>query len=243
MLIVENVSKKFESKENYADYKISFNAKDGEVIGVVGPNGAGKTTLLRMLGGILQPTDGKILFDDKTYEENEIEIKKNIGYLSENTQIYKAFTTYEFLNMCCDIYSIDKKARDKKISSILKKLKIENLSNQRIEHLSTGQTQKVNIARLLIHNPKYYILDEVTNGLDIMSSEIIARFVKEEKKNNKVVIYSTHHMEEIESICDRLLIIDEGKVIENDTVQNILKKTKKTNLREAFFEIIGGESL
>lgn len=243
MLKVENVSKKFEDKENYADYKISFEAKDGEVIGVVGPNGAGKTTLLRMLGGILQPTEGNIIFDGKKYETSEIEIKNNIGYLSENTQIYKSFTTYEFLNMCCDIYSINNKDRNKKINNILKKLKIENLANQRIEHLSTGQTQKVNIARLLIHNPKYYILDEVTNGLDIMSSEIIARFVKEEKKDNKVVIYSTHHMEEIESICDRLLIINEGKIIENDTVENILKKTKKNNLREAFFEIIGGDCL
>ena len=241
MLTVKNIYKKFDNKDYYADYDISFEAHDGEVIGVVGPNGAGKTTLLRMLGGILSPTSGNISFDGLNYENNEIDIKKNIGYLSENTQIYKSLTPYELLNLCLDIYGVDSKSKDKKINDILKKLRIDNLKNERIEHLSTGQSQKVNIARLLIHNPKYYILDEVTNGLDIISSEIISNFVKEEKKNGKVIIYSTHHMEEIENICDRLLILKEGKIVENDTVKNILKKTQKKNLREAFFEIIGGD--
>ena len=241
MLTVKNVSKKFETRDFYSDYDVSFEAKDGEVIGIVGPNGAGKTTLLRMLGGILTPTSGEISFDGMTYSNDEVAIKRNIGYLSENTQIYNSFSPYELLSMCFDIYGIDSTHKEEIIDKIAKKLNISRFLDERIEHLSTGQAQKVNIARLLIHNPKYYILDEVTNGLDIMSSEIIAQFVREEKKEGKVIIYSTHHMEEIEHICDRVIIINKGKIIDNDTVPNLLKKTKTKTLREAFFSIIGGE--
>lgn len=249
MLEIKNLKKKFirynskkEKEEFYADDGISFKAQDGQIIGVLGPNGAGKTTLLRMIAGILEPTSGTISFDGYNYHDNEIEIKKNIAYLSGNTKIYNTFSTYELLKMCCDIYGVSTQLSDKRIKEISNRLNMNDFLYNRIENLSTGQTQRVNVARCLIHDPKYYILDEATSGLDIISSQIILDFIKEEKKRGKVILYSTHYMEEAENICDSVIMINKGIVIKEGTPDAIKKDTKTTNLRDAFFTLIGGPS-
>lgn len=247
MLKVNNITKKFikfnskkEKMEFYADRNISITAKDGEIIGILGPNGAGKTTLLRMIAGILNPTEGKIDFDGLNFDRNEIEIKKNLAYLSGNTKIYNSLSAYELLKMCCELYDVPKIKREKRIKEISNILNMDNFLYNKIEKLSTGQTQRVNIARCLVHNPKYYILDEATSGLDIISSQIILDFIKKEKKNGKTILYSTHYMEEAENICDRVIMINEGVIIKEGTPNNIKKSTNTTNLRDAFFKIIGG---
>ena len=120
------------------------------------------------------------------------------------------------------------------------KFNMEGFLHQRIENLSTGQTQKVGISRCLIHDPKYYILDEPTSGLDVISSKVILDFVKEEKKNKKCILYSTHYMEEAENICDNIAFIHCGSIIKSGTPKSIMKDTKTKNLRDAFFEVIGG---
>lgn len=248
MIKVENITKKFirnkknsEKEEFYADKDISFQANDGEIIGILGPNGAGKTTLLRMIVGILEPTSGNITFDKMNYKDNEIEIKKSIAYLSGNTKIYDTLSAYELLNMCCDIYQVNKEERDSKIQEITKTLGMEQFLYNKIANLSTGQTQKVNLARCLVHDPKYYILDEATTGLDIISSQIILNFIKKERDRGKTIIYSTHYMEEAENICNRVIMINKGKIIKTGTPEEIKKDTKTTNLRDAFFEVIGGD--
>ena len=247
MIKVQGLKKKFiryNSKKQkeifYADNGITFEAKEGEIVGILGPNGAGKTTLLRMIAGILEPTEGTVSFDNLTFEKNELEIKKKIAYLSGNTKIYQSLSTYELLKMCCDIYDVNKEEKEMRIKNISKKLKMDNFLYNRIEKLSTGQTQRVNIARCLVHNPKYYILDEATSGLDIISSQIILDFIKEEKNSGKTILYSTHYMEEAENICDRVIMINKGIVIKEGTPDEIKKDTKTTNLRDAFFKLIGG---
>ena len=242
MLNVENIRKefiKYNSKKRkekfYANDGISFTAEEGEILGILGPNGAGKTTLLRMIGGILEPTEGIIDIDGLNYKENEVEIKKNIAYLSGNTKIYNTISTYELLKMCCDFYDVDKNTADERIQEISKILNMDDFLHQRIENLSTGQTQRVNIARCMIHDPKYYILDEATSGLDIISSQIIL-----EKKQGKTIIYSTHYMEEAENICDHVVMINKGVVIKEGTPDQIRQTTGTTNLRDAFFALIGG---
>ena len=182
MIQVKHVTKQFIRNKNkhqkesfYADEDLTFDAKDGEIIGILGPNGAGKTTLLRMIAGILEPTSGTITFDGKKYQENEIEIKQNIAYLSGNTKLYDTLSCYELLKMCCDIYGISEQDSQKRIEEISKILKMEPFLYNKIANLSTGQTQKVNIARCFIHDPKYYILDEATTGLDIISSQISSK--------------------------------------------------------------------
>lgn len=248
MLKVTNIKKIF-TKYDFnnkliqfsANDGISFTAKKGQIVGILGPNGAGKTTLLRMIAGVLKPTSGTIKFEKLSYPENELEIKKEIAYLSGNTKIYKSISSYELLKMCCLIYKIPKDKVEGKIQEVSDVLNMNEFLYNRIENLSTGQTQRVNIARCLIHDPKYYILDEATSGLDIISSQIILDFIKKEKKRGKTILYSTHYMEEAENICDNVIMINHGKVIKEDSPAKIKKLTKTTNLRDAFFTLIGGD--
>lgn len=246
MLEVRNVTKKFikknknnQSEEFLADNNISFTAKEGEVVGIIGPNGAGKTTLLRMIAGIMEPTSGEVLIDSKTHQEDMIGIKKKIAFLSGNTKLYKDISPYELLEMTGSYYEVDKKTLEKRIKAIVKKFNMESFLHQKIATLSTGQYQRTSIARCLVHNPEYYILDEATSGLDVISSKSILDFIKEVKEENKCIIYSTHYMEEAENICDKIVMINKGKVIAQGTPTEICKKTKTTNLRDSFFALIG----
>ena len=249
MIEVKNISKEFQKKINqketitfFADKNISFTAKEGEVVGILGPNGAGKTTLLRMIAGIMTPTAGEIIIDDKTYKKNSIDIKKRIAFLTGNTKLYKDISPYELLKMCGEYYDIPKKDLEKRINEIIKRFDMESFKHQKIDTLSTGQYQRTGISRCLVNDPKYYILDEPTSGLDVISSKVIIDFVKEEKKNKKCILYSTHYMEEAENICDKIVMINKGKVIATGTPEEIRKKTKTTNLRDSFFVLIGGQN-
>ena len=246
MLKVENITKEFTKKTSeketitfLANDNISFTAKPGEVVGILGPNGAGKTTLLRIIAGIMEPSKGTVTIDDKTYKKDSIEIKKEITYLSGNTKLYKDISPYELLEMTASYYGLSKKEYQKKIKEISNKFNMTSFLHQRIGTLSTGQYQRTSISRCLIHNPKYYILDEPTSGLDVISSKTIIDFVKEMKKENKCILYSTHYMEEAENICDKIVIINKGKIIIEGSKEEILRKTKTTNLRDSFFALVG----
>ncbi len=193
-----------------------------------------------MIAGILEPTEGTIHFDGMNYKENEIEIKQEIAYLSGNTKLYDTLSTYELLKMCSDIYKVPEEKAEERIQELSKILNLESFLHNKIANLSTGQTQRVNIARCLVHNPQYYILDEATTGLDIISSQIILDFMKQEKQKRKTILYSTHYMEEAENICDRVIMVNKGMVIKEGTPEEIKKDTNTTNLRDAFFAMIGG---
>ena len=249
MIEITNVTKKFnkldENKKKItilADDNISFNVNEGEVVGLLGPNGAGKTTLLRIIAGIMKPNEGSILIDDKDYKKDELKIKKMMSFLSGNTKLYKELSPVELMTMCGKYYGVDKETINKRINNIIKRFNMEKFQNQRIGTLSTGQTQRVGIARCLVHNPKYYIFDEATSGLDIISSKVILDFIKEEKEKGKGILYSTHYMEEAENICDRVILLNKGKIIATGTPGDILKKTNTSNLRDAFFALIGDDN-
>lgn len=248
MIEIKNVSKKFTKIDNkkkkttfYADKDISFEVHEGEIVGLLGPNGAGKTTLLRIIAGIMEANEGEVLIDELSYKKSAIEIKKKISFLSGNTKLYKDISPVELMTMCGEYYGIDSKTLNERIDFIVKKFDMDKFKNQRIGNLSTGQTQRTGIARCLIHDPKYYIMDEATSGLDIISSKDILDFIKEEKENNKGIIYSTHYMEEAENICDRVVLVNHGKMIASGTPKEILKMTNTDNIRDAFFALIGGD--
>ena len=247
MIEIKSVSKEFEKNVDknknikfYADKNISFEVQDGEILGLLGPNGAGKTTLLRMIAGIMKPTEGKVLIDKQDMSKDNTEIKKTIAFLSGNTKLYKDISCVELLKMCAGYYEMDKSIIDKRIDEVVKRFGMEQFKNQRIGSLSTGQTQRVGVARCVMHNPHNYILYEATSGLDIISSQVILDFIKEERNNGKCIIYSTHYMEEAENICDRVVLINKGEIIAIGTPKEILKETKTTNIRDAFFKLIGG---
>ena len=248
MLEVKNISKEFEKKISkketikfLADDNISFTANDGEIVGILGPNGAGKTTLLRMIAGIMNPTSGEVVVDGRVHGNKSIDIKKDIAFLTGNTRLYKDISPYELLKMCGEYYGISNDKLEIRIKEIIKKFDMESFQHQKIDTLSTGQYQRTSIARCVVHDPKYYILDEPTSGLDVISSKVIIDFVKEAKNLGKSILYSTHYMEEAENICDKIVMINKGKVIIIGTPDEIRKKTKATNLRDSFFALIGGE--
>ena len=158
MIEIRNVSKEFTKLDNkkkkvkfLADNDITFEVKDGEVLGLLGPNGAGKTTLLRILAGIMKPTSGEVLIGGKSYSKNEIEIKKQISFLSGNTKLYKDISPIELLKLCAKYYDLDKSKVDGRIDEVVKKFNMESFKNQRIGNLSTGQTQRVGVSRCVLH--------------------------------------------------------------------------------------------
>ena len=239
----KNSLKKRTKEEFFAVDGVSFEAKSGEILGILGPNGAGKTTLLRMLASLMTPNGGSVEIYDSNMNliDNTVEKKKHIGYLSGNTKLYNRFSTREMLKILADIYNIDPEEADNRIKHIEEVLEMSSFIDNRIEKLSTGQTQRVNIARCLIHSPEIYIFDEPTLGLDVISSDAIVNFMKKEKENGKTVLYSTHYMEEAQYLCDHIFMIYKGKQIAYGTPAELMGKTGTDNLRDTFKKLIEEE--
>lgn len=213
---------------------ISFSVYPGEIYGILGPNGAGKTTLLRMLGGILTPTLGNIKIMEYDYELHRELAKKKIGYLSGNTKLYGRLSPRELFTIFGELYEMNRSEIEKAIDEVTNIMNLHSFLDNRIENLSTGQTQRVSIARCLIHSPQIYIFDEPTLGLDVLSSKDIIEFMKAERARGKTVLYSTHYMEEAETLCDRILMIHEGQIIAEGTPHTLKQQTNTGNLRDVF---------
>lgn len=228
---------KTRKEEFLAVNNVSFTAKEGEIIGILGPNGAGKTTLLRMLGGILSKTSGTIKVMGHDYEMDKDKAKHQIGYLSGNTKLYGRISPRELLQTFANLYEMPKENIDKSIEEVSKIMNLNSFIDNRIENLSTGQTQRTSIARCLIHSPNLYIFDEPTLGLDVISSQSIIDFMKREKQRNKTVLYSTHYMEEAESLCDKILMIHKGEIIATGTPKDLKELTNSNNLRDTFIKL------
>ncbi len=250
MLEAENLVKNFERNEKKhkkvvfsAVNHVSLRVREGEIVGVLGPNGAGKTTLLRMLGCLMQPTEGVIRYEDeqKNLLTKQNDIKRQIGYLSGNTKLYGRLSTRELLTITGNIYGLSTEEIEQRIEKIIEILSLQDFVDNRIEKLSTGQTQRASISRCLIHSPKLYIFDEPTLGLDIMSSSAIIDFMQKEKARGKAVLYSTHYMEEAEMLCDRIMMLSHGRVIAQGTMDEIYAQTGCENLRSAFRTLMAQE--
>ncbi|MCR5215279.1 MAG: ATP-binding cassette domain-containing protein [Eubacterium sp.] len=260
MLVADNLVKTF-SKKSVADKaldknrsrKIEFNAVDGislqvepgEIVGILGPNGAGKTTFLRMLATLMNPTSGEvyIMTDNGQKITDPLKIKENIGYLSGNTRLYGRLYVREMLEMFAGIYGMPQEEISERVEKINKLLGLSDFIDNKIEKLSTGQTQRASIARCIVHDPSIYIFDEPTLGLDIISSSAIIEFMKREKENGKTVIYSTHYMEEAEYLCDRIIMLSKGRQITNMSPEDLKADTGTSNMREAFYEVIKREGI
>ncbi len=250
MLKAEGLIKTFEKNEKNKK-KTVFNAVDGislsvdagEIVGVLGPNGAGKTTLLRMLGCLMQPTAGTVEVESQGRKlSTPQEIKQRIGYLSGNTKLYARLSTRELLFTIGGIYGLSDEKIKARVAELCKVLSMHEFIDNRIEKLSTGQTQRASISRCLVHDPEIYIFDEPTLGLDILSSSAIVNFMKGEKERGKAVLYSTHYLEEAEYLCDRILIIDHGHIVAQGSPAELIRAYECENLRDAFKMIIDRET-
>ena len=246
MIIADHLIKTFvrnEKKNKKSEIKavddISLTVREGEIVGILGPNGAGKTTLLRRMSRLMKPTRGQVSNRiGQTEMTDEIEVKRHIGYLSNNTKLYGRLSTRELLQMLGTIYGIPEETVEERIRQISEVLSMDAFLDNRIEKLSTGQTQRASIARCLVHDPQVYIFDEPTLGLDIISSAAIIDFMKRERERGKTVLYSTHYMEEAEYLCDRIVLIHQGKIIREGTPAELKERTKKDSLRDVFSGLI-----
>lgn len=231
--------KKAKKEEFLAVDHVSLKANPGEIVGILGPNGAGKTTLLRMLGMLMTPTEGEVRLIDKEGEiiEDLTKKKEAIGYLSGNTKLYPRFAIREYLHFLGELYGYSKEEIAERVEEIIRILDMGKFADNRIEKLSTGQTQRASIARCLMADPALYILDEPTLGLDIISADAIIRFMKEQQEKGKTVLYSTHYLEEAQVLCNRIYMICQGRIVAEGTPAELMEKMGTDSLREAFHSI------
>ena len=238
MIKVENLTKKY--GDVVALNNMSFEMKEGEVIGALGPNGAGKTTLLRILVGFLDPTSGRVTINgininNPVYEQK---IKSKIGYLPEFAPLYEDMTVTEYLVFVGKMYGIDKNDLEEKVSSVIKKCGLSGKENKEILILSKGYRQRLGIAQALIHNPKIVILDEPTTGLDPNQKIEIRKLIKEIGKS-KTVILSSHILSEIQATCSRVLIINKGEIVADGTPENLETNNSKQAIINVEVDQIG----
>lgn len=229
--------KRGKTKENfYAIQNIGFEAKDGEILGILGPNGAGKTTLLRILSNVMTASSGdvEISTKDNSIAQDSQTARRNIGYLSANTKLFKHITPRELMRMVGKLYGYEDSQIDVRSEEIIKLLDMSAFADNKIDKLSTGQMQRSNIARCLMHDPLNYVFDEPTLGLDVIASRAIIEFMKNERNRGKAILYSTHYMEEAEYLCDKILMIHQGKIIAYGTPDEIKTLSETSNLRDAF---------
>jgi len=191
---------------------VSFTIGRGEIVGLLGHNGAGKTTIMKMLTGFLEPSSGSIRFDDLALEEHRLTIQSWIGYLSESLPVYPEMSVLDYLFYCADMRRIAKSEQDERVISALKKTELQEKALDPISTLSRGFKQRVGVAQALIHNPKLLILDEPTNGLDPHQTQQMRDLIRA-LASDATVILSTHIMQEVEALCDRVLILDRGQLV------------------------------
>ena len=237
MIEVKNVSKAYKKSEKVIDH-INFDIKDGEIFGFLGPNGAGKTTTIKMMTGILNIDKGDILIDGKSIIEQPIEAKKQIGFVSDSPDMFLKLRGIEYLNFVADIYEITKEIRDKRIEELTKEFGIYEVLNDKIQSYSHGMRQKIIIVSVLLHEPKNWILDEPLTGLDPEAAFHLKNKMREHAKAGKSVFFSTHILEIAEKMCDRIGIINHGKLIFVGTHEEMKKELRENaSLEELFMEI------
>ncbi len=244
MIEATNLVKIFKDKkrgEVRAADGVSFSCKPGEIFGLLGPNGAGKTTTLRMLATILEPTSGTATIADYDIRTQSQQVRQNIGYLSGSTALYERLTAREMVTYFGELYGLEAADIATRIQEVFTELYMHEFADRRCDKLSTGQKQRVSIARTILHKPAVLFFDEPTNGLDVVTARTIIRFIKRCRNEGRTVVFSTHIMSEVEALCDRIAIIYNGKVAAIGTLEELRLQTGKHVFEQVFLKIIGEE--
>ena len=240
MIEIKNVSLSYVKNQKVID-DIKFEVEDGTVFGFIGPNGAGKTTTIEMITGVLNIDEGDILIDGKSITKNPLEAKKQFGFVPDTPDVFEKLTGIEYLNFIGDIYDVPSEVRLEKVKELAEVFGISKHLKDRIQSYSHGMRQKLLIISVLLHNPKNWILDEPMTGLDPKASYTLKQLMKEHAKKGNTVFFSTHVLEVAEKLCDKIAVIDKGKIIFVGTCDEIKEKSKtNSSLEESFLKIIEG---
>ena len=240
MIEIKNVTQSYVAGKNVIE-NMNLKIDDGVVFGFIGPNGAGKTTTLDMITGIVKIDEGDILIDGKSIIKYPMAAKSRFGFVPDTPEIFEKLTGLEYLNFIGDVYGVDSKTRLERTTKFANEFGIYNNLKDRIQSYSHGMKQKLLIISVLLHNPKNWILDEPMTGLDPLGSYTLKKLMLEHSKKGNTVFFSTHVLEVAEKICDKIAIIDQGKIIFVGTIEELHKKLQsKDSLEDSFLKIIQG---
>ena len=220
---------------------VSFQAQDGQITGLLGPNGAGKTTTLRMLYSLLPPDKGEIRIDGLDPTQDAMEIKRTLGVVPDSRGLYSRLTARENITYYGELHGMNRKAIQGRIEEMTQTLDMGDFIDRRTEGFSQGQRVKVAIARAMVHEPQTVLMDEPSNGLDVMSTRALRNYIRDLKKGGHSVVLSTHIMQEVAALCDRIVIIAQGEVAADGTAAELLERSGCDSLEDAFVKLIGSE--
>ncbi len=237
MIEVERLSKRF--GERFAVDQLSFIVKPGEVLGFLGPNGAGKSTTMKMLTGFLTPTAGTARMNGYDIQKQPLDAKRQLGYLPEGAPSYGDMTVIQFLRFIADIRYLYGANRRTRLDQIIHDIHLETVLNQPIDTLSKGFRRRVGLAQAILHDPNVLILDEPTDGLDPNQKYEVRRLIQGMAKD-KIIVISTHILEEVEAVCTRAMIIAHGRLLVDDTPEGLMSRSPTRRLDEVFRDITGG---
>jgi sodium transport system ATP-binding protein len=220
---------------------VSFQARDGEITGLLGPNGAGKTTTLRMLYTLMHPDKGQVLVDGIDAARDALAVRRQLGVLPDARGLYKRLTARENIEYFARLQGLDETTIRTRRERLIEALEMADIADRRTEGFSQGQRVKTAIARALIHDPRNVILDEPTNGLDVMATRGLRQFMRKLKDEGRCVLFSSHIMQEVAALCDRIVVIAHGRVVADAAPEALRAQTGEANLEDAFVKIIGSE--
>ncbi|MDQ7824084.1 MAG: ATP-binding cassette domain-containing protein [Candidatus Eremiobacteraeota bacterium] len=238
---VESVTKKFydfRRGEITVLDNISFFCSPGEIVGILGPNGAGKTTMLRLISAILTPTSGTIEVMGLSTVRDPQKIRTHIGFISNDTNLYERLTSEEMVSYFGKLFDLSDETIKARSQKLYESLGMTHILKRLCKNLSAGEKQKVSIARTLIHDPPILILDEPTTSLDVLTSRDILWLVRQARNEGKAILYSAHNMEEVENLCDRIILIHQGKKLEEGTIPEVVKRHGAGSLTECFLSLV-----
>ncbi|PRR81939.1 ATP-binding cassette domain-containing protein [Clostridium vincentii] len=240
MLEIRNLTKKFKNVTVVGD--LSFQVKEGEIVGLLGENGAGKTTTLRMISTMLKVSSGEIKVNEFDATDEPDKVRSQIGILfGGEVGLYDRLTGRENIRYFANLFGMNDDEANRRIDELASEFGMIAYINKRVGKFSRGMKQKVSIARSIVQNPSVMLLDEPCTGLDVSATRIVHHFIKKCQSENKTILFSSHSMVEVEKLCDRVIIIHKGKLIENATVRELKEKYKNEDLEDVFVSLIGGE--
>jgi sodium transport system ATP-binding protein len=243
MIDVHDLHKQFKTKTGvvHAVKGVSFSARDGEITGLLGPNGAGKTTTMRMLYTLMHPDRGTVKIDGLDIARDAEAVRRRLGVLPDARGVYKRLTARENIAYFGRLHGMDEASIARRTEALGKALDMGDVMDRQTEGFSQGQRTKTAIARALVHDPRNVILDEPTNGLDVMTTRAMREFLRRLREEGRCVIFSSHIMQEVAALCDRIVIIAKGEVVAQGSAEEIRAATGEDNLEDAFVKAIGSE--
>jgi sodium transport system ATP-binding protein len=237
MIAVEGLTKRFGDVTAVDD--IAFDAADGQVTGLLGPNGAGKTTTLRMLYGLMKPDAGRIRIDDVDAVAEPLAAKGRIGVLPDSHGLYPRMSAREHIRYFGQLQGLDRRVLEERTDDLVQQLDMTGIADRRSEGYSHGERMKVSLARALVHDPGTVMLDEPTNGLDVQSTRAVRGLIRRMRADGRCVLFSSHIMQEVSALCDRIVIIAAGRIAAVGTPAQIIEQTGHANLEDAFVALSG----